>query len=132
MDYKPSNFAERIQTLMAERGLSRSAFAKICEVDKSNITRYCSGNYEAKQDVIYRISSKLNVNESWLMGYDVPMEKSTVPSLTELAYRTAVQQQLLEGFDRLTDINKGRVLQYVETLLENQEKKTGSSLSSAG
>jgi hypothetical protein len=34
-----------------------------------------SGKYLAKQDNIYKLASVLNVNEAWLMGYDVPMQR---------------------------------------------------------
>ena len=40
------------------------------------MTRYCRGEYEAKQDVVYRIANEMNVNPVWLIGYDVPMERS--------------------------------------------------------
>ena len=71
---KPYTFAERLRTVMDMKGLSNSAVAKLCEIDKSNITRYLSGKYEAKQDVIYKMASRLNINPAWLMGYDVPID----------------------------------------------------------
>ena len=73
---KPYTFAERLRTVMDMKGLSNSAIAKLCEIDKSNITRYLSGKYEAKQDVIYKMASRLNINPAWLMGYDVPIDGS--------------------------------------------------------
>ena len=74
MTEKPATFAERLQELMQVKGLTKSALAKLCDIDRSNITRYCKGDYEAKQDVVYRIAGALHVNIPWLMGYDVPME----------------------------------------------------------
>lgn len=73
MTSKPVPFAQRLQELMEEKNLSKSDLAKLCGINKSNITRYCKGEYEAKQDVIYKIASSLRVNIPWLMGYDVPM-----------------------------------------------------------
>ncbi|WP_243124926.1 hypothetical protein [Clostridium cuniculi] len=35
-----------------------------------------SGKYTPKQNNIYLIAEALNVNEAWLMGYDVPMERT--------------------------------------------------------
>ena len=70
---KQSNFAERLTLLMELRNITKSDIAKICGIDRSNITRYCNGEYQAKQDVIYKMAAKLNVNPAWLMGYDVPI-----------------------------------------------------------
>ena len=71
---KPFTFAERLHTLLALKGLNKSELANICGINKSNITRYMNGVYEAKQDVIYTMATKLNINPAWLMGYDVPIE----------------------------------------------------------
>ena len=75
---KVSSFAERLTALLAMRGMSKSQLAKLCGIDKSNVTRYCNGDYEAKQDVVFAIASKLNVQPPWLMGYDVPMKDSVI------------------------------------------------------
>lgn len=72
-------FAQRLEELKRIRGFNNTDLARICGIDKSNITRYCKGDYKAKQDVIYRMAEKLNINEAWLMGYDVPMEKQPDP-----------------------------------------------------
>jgi transcriptional regulator with XRE-family HTH domain len=46
---KQSNFAERLTLLMELRSITKSDIAKICGIDRSNITRYCNGEYQAKQ-----------------------------------------------------------------------------------
>ncbi len=63
-----STFAERLKFVMDVKGLNNSSLAKICGINKSNITRYLSGEYEAKKDVVYRMAAKLNVDPQWLMG----------------------------------------------------------------
>lgn len=45
-------------------------------INKSAISRYLSGEYEPKQEAIYRLAKALNVSEMWLWGYDVPMERN--------------------------------------------------------
>ena len=91
---KPYIFAERLRTVMDMKGLSNSAIAKLCEIDKSNITRYLSGKYEAKQDVIYKMASRLNINPAWLMGYDVPIDGSADILPTEDDEYTALLEEL--------------------------------------
>lgn len=45
-------------------------------IGKSSISTYISGEYEPKQKNLYRLAKALEVNEAWLMGYDVDMEPS--------------------------------------------------------
>ena len=77
---KPYTFAQRLKMLIDQRGISRSELARICGISKSNVTRYINGEYEAKQDVVYRMASSLGVSEAWLMGHDVPMERTPSPA----------------------------------------------------
>lgn len=75
MEYKVATFAERLSQVMQQKGLTKSALARLCGVDKSSVTRYCNGDYEAKQDVVHRMAAALNISEDWLMGYDAPKAK---------------------------------------------------------
>ena len=45
-------------------------------LDKTLINKYLAGIMKAKQDKLTILADALNVNEVWLMGYDVPMEKN--------------------------------------------------------
>lgn len=44
-------------------------------ISKSTISHYMSGYTKPKSDKLYMLAMALNVNEAWLMGYDVPMER---------------------------------------------------------
>lgn len=46
------------------------------KINKKSLSSYISGKYTPKQNNIYLIAEALNVNEAWLMGYDVPMERT--------------------------------------------------------
>ena len=45
-------------------------------LDKTLINKYLAGIMKAKQDKLTILADALNVNEVWLMGYDVPMERN--------------------------------------------------------
>lgn len=45
-------------------------------LNKSTISRYCSGDAEPKATAINKLATALDVSEMWLWGYDVPMERS--------------------------------------------------------
>ena len=68
--------AERIKTALRIKGMKQSDLCRVTKIPKSALSQYLSGAYEPKQDRIYLISRALNVSEAWLMGLDVPMERT--------------------------------------------------------
>ena len=110
-------FAQRLEELKRMRGLTNSDLAKICGINKSNLTRYCNGEYRAKQDVIYRMAEKLGINEAWLMGYDVPLKKENQP-VAEL------DDDRINLFKLITNLPKDQVKMLeaqIQVYLQNQE-----------
>lgn len=71
-----SNFANRFKKALEINNIKPSHFAEMVDINKSTISQYISGVYEVKKDRLALFSSVLNVNEAWLMGYDVPMRKN--------------------------------------------------------
>lgn len=67
--------ADRIKYAMEKQGIKQSELVSKTGIGKSSISTYLSGDYEPKQKNIYKIAKALDVNESWLMGEDVPMER---------------------------------------------------------
>ena len=63
------------------RNMKQADLVNMTGIGKSSISTYLSGDYEPKQKNLYRLAKALDVNESWLMGYDVPMERRPVPDL---------------------------------------------------
>ena len=101
---KVSTFAERLQQLLDERNLNKSELARIAGINRANITRYLKGEYEAKQDVVYRIASTMRVSEDWLWGYDVPMTKESPPPLVN------DDEELTEILQRIKDDPNTRMM----------------------
>ena len=74
---KRVTFADRLNFFLSHEQLSKAELSRQTGVDKSSITHYSKGDWEAKQDVVYKIASTFKLNEAWLMGYDVPMYKNS-------------------------------------------------------
>lgn len=125
---KPYTFAERLLDIMQKRALTRSELARICEVDKSNITRYLRGDYEAKQDVVYRIAARLGVSEPWLMGYDVPEDRAIIDDVELAETLTPDEQRLVLLYRRADEIDKGTI----RNILSRYDEAGSSSLETAG
>lgn len=69
------SFTNRLRMAMNINDMKQIELAEKTGIGKSAISQYCSGKYEPKQKGIYLIAKALNVNEAWLMGHDVPMER---------------------------------------------------------
>lgn len=76
--------AERLKQIMNDRGLRQVdiikksvPFQKLLHIKlgKSALSQYVNGKQSPDQDKIYLLSKTLNVNEAWLMGFDVPLER---------------------------------------------------------
>ena len=67
---------QRISEALTKRAMRQADLCKLAKVPKSSLSLYLSGAYEPKQDRIFDMARVLNVSEAWLMGYNVPMERS--------------------------------------------------------
>lgn len=75
--------ADRLQIAMKLRNMKQADLVIATGIGKSSISTYLHGEYEPKQTNTYKLAEALNVNPSWLMGNDVPMEfgiTSSIPS----------------------------------------------------
>lgn len=69
-NFKASDIVNQSELLYKDKKINKS-------LSKPLLSRYLKGIYEAKQDNLYTLSLILNVSETWLMGYDVPLERKT-------------------------------------------------------
>ena len=69
-------FSNRLKKAISIRNIKPVELSEKTGIDKSKISSYMSGRYKAKQDGIYLLAKSLNVSEAWLMGLDVPMERT--------------------------------------------------------
>lgn len=69
--------ADRIREGMLLRGLKQADLVEKTGISKGALSSYISGRYVPKQNNTYLIAKALNVNEAWLMGADVPMERKS-------------------------------------------------------
>ena len=68
-------FAQRLQEAMTLRQMKAVDLSLQSGVDESSISYYLKGKFKAKQDKLHSIAKALDVNETWLMGLDVSMER---------------------------------------------------------
>ena len=68
-----AEFKDRIKEALAIREMTQSELAEKAHIDKGQLSSYIAGKYKPRQNNIDALSTALNVNEAWLMGYDVSM-----------------------------------------------------------
>lgn len=65
-----NNFNERLKQAMKLKNMTQSELCEKTGIPKSAMSQYVSGAFTPKQERTYLIAKALNVNESWLLGYD--------------------------------------------------------------
>lgn len=77
-----TNTSERIKEFMSLNGYRQVDILKKCQpycekynvkLGRNDLSQYVSGKVTPGQEKLTILSRALNVNEAWLMGYDVPM-----------------------------------------------------------
>lgn len=107
-----SNFADRLNEALNLRHLTSAEVVRRSEalfdegkifkpLTKPQMTNYLKGSYEAKQDNIYALSLILDVDEAWLMGCDVPIERHSSQKEDDILKKM--------GAIPLSDLNKDTV-----------------------
>ncbi|MBY6915593.1 DNA-binding protein [Clostridium botulinum] len=118
------NTAIRLKKLMQERKLRQvdllEMLRPLCEkynvkINKSDISQYLSGKVKPGQEKLSMIGMALNINEAWLMGYDVPKEK---PHYIKTLSLTKEETTLLENYNKLNDLGKKEANKRVAELTE--------------
>ena len=84
--------ADRLKQIMSERGLKQVDILEACkpycerhhiQLKKNDLSQYVSGKVEPKQDKLSILGLALNVNEVWLMGYNVPAGREELAQLEQ-------------------------------------------------
>lgn len=111
---------KRIEKALAIRKMKQSELCKLAHIPKSSLSLYLRGAYEPKQDRIYQMAIVLNVSETWLMGYDVPMERDeiTPSNSTDL---TNSEKIMLDLFRRIPESQQKVLIQMVRGALDTKE-----------
>lgn len=76
MEEQRAPISARLRIALDRSGKKQADLVRETGLDRGSISSYLSGKYEPKQRAIYALAVALDVNEAWLMGYDVPMERT--------------------------------------------------------
>ena len=98
MEKPQESIAIRLRKAMDARGKKQADLMRETGLDRGAISSYLSGKYEPKQKAIYKLSQALDVSEAWLLGYEVPMERSLESKKNDQLAKLIVRLRSDEGF----------------------------------
>lgn len=84
MDKIIEDFKMRFNKALLSQAMKPVELSEKTGISKSTISHYMSGYTKPKSDKLYVLAKALDVNETWLMGYDVPMERNNYEDPTLL------------------------------------------------
>lgn len=73
---KTETCGQRIKRSLQLRRMKQSELCKMANIPKSSLSLYMSDAYEPKKERLISIANALDVSVFWLMGFDVPMERT--------------------------------------------------------
>ena len=79
-------FAIRLKQALDARDMTAAELSRKTGISKASISRYLKGLWKPRQDAIYLIAQATDCSEAWLMGVDVPMDRTS--GLIASAYDT--------------------------------------------
>ncbi|CZQ71728.1 putative phage repressor protein [Staphylococcus aureus] len=103
-----NSFKDRLKQIMSERKISQSELSRRTGIGRNSISDYLNGKYEAKQDKVFELAKALNVNEAWLMGFDISKN------------RKIENNDITTVYNQLTPPRQNNVLKYATNQLEEQ------------
>lgn len=122
---KKENTSIRLKKIMNDRNLKQVDILGMTKpyclkydvkMNKSDISQYVSGKVEPNQEKLFILAKALDVNEAWLMGFDVPIKK-------ELSSTEAESDiELIEKFSLLSDRDKALVMNMINSMLPTEKK----------
>ena len=113
--------SDRLKEAMRASNIKQAELARLTNLSKGGISNYVTGRYEPKSDIISKLAAALNVSEMWLWGYDVPMERKSKISPTELDLSEG--EQLLLNLFRQIPEDQQRVFLEMGRVYANRLKK---------
>ena len=84
---------DRLKEALVVRGIKAIELSEKSDIPKGAISYYLSGKSSPKADRLNLICSTLNVSEAWMLGYDVPMERTTEQKKNDNIVRFVAQMR---------------------------------------
>lgn len=122
--------ADRLKQIMSERRIKQIDILHLAQpfcdkynvkLAKNDLSQYVNGKVEPGQEKLTILGLALNVNEAWLMGYDVPRDrenKNEQPAVS--SGLSDVKIELIQFVDELNDEQAALALRVLKSIVGEQ------------
>ncbi len=133
--------ADRLKQIMRERNIKQVDILEACKpycekygvkLEKNDLSQYISGKVTPGQDKLTILGLALDVNEVWLMGYNLPsgrkdldhiekkMQSGNYCQLLDKCHNTEIYTAV-EMLIKLDTFDLGRIIGNIETMLKAEK-----------
>lgn len=95
---RTAELKDRLREALETRKMRAVDLVDKAGVPKSAISFYLAGKSQPKADRLYKIAQALDVAETWLLGYDVPMTRSVESKKNDQLAQLIVKMRTNEDF----------------------------------
>ena len=111
-------FANRLKKIMDLNNIKAIELSEKTGISKSQISHWISGTYKAKQDSLTLLAEFFDVDEIWLMGFDVPMrserKKITEKEEQELLKDVLKRKGFLNENEEMTEEDFNKLIEFAK------------------
>lgn len=112
--YNKSSISSRIKLAMNKKGVKQKDVIEHTGITKGALSSYLSGRYEPKQDNLFKLANYLEVEPSWLLGFDKDVE-----IITRKEFISEVIL-LLSKTSNLTEKEKNKIISEIKYICEDE------------
>ena len=118
MENSKCSLKDRLYEAMAARGKKAVDLTRDLDIPKSAISQYLSGKSQKMDSArLYAIAHYLDVDEPWLLGYDVPMKKAETKKTAQEDGLSEAKKKLLALAENCSEEEADRLLQMMKLML---------------
>ena len=89
---------DRLKEALDKRQMRAVDLTEAAGVPKSAVSFYLAGKSKPKADRLYKIAQALDVSETWLLGYNVPMVRTADQKKNDELAKLVVKMRTDEDF----------------------------------
>lgn len=124
-------FANRLKKIMDKHNIKAIELAEKTGISKSQISHWLSGTYKAKQDSLSVLAEFFDVDETWLMGFDVEMKsdkKRISPEEEQELLKSYLKRKgFLNNNEEMSEHDFDKLIEFAKAnknfIMNNQNKK---------
>lgn len=105
-----AEFKDRLLEAIKSSNLKQADIVERTGINKGSLSSYLSGKYKPKQDNTYRLAKILDVNEAWLMGFDVDKERCSTIYIDQEDNYVLSEVRLFKSYTGITPVPYNHLL----------------------